>query len=133
MLHRTFELAEPYDLSYTMTAIAWQESNFGKYRVGRITPDYGVYQININTFKRRYFDELERYRVPDDRLIYLLTNDDDLGFIAAIAEITFWKSVRGNNWRAIWGSYNGGYNMNEAYADAIAKKVRALEIYIRSN
>lgn len=133
ILFKTYNAAKPLDMQWTMTAIAWRESQFGRDLVGRTTPDFGVFQININTFKNRHKRDLKRFPVNDKKLKRMLKNDYDLGFSCALEELEYWKSVRGNDWRKIWGSYNGGYKPNERYAEWIYKRIKALKIYIKSH
>jgi len=134
ILHTTFKKAKSYDLQWTMTAMAWQESRFGKALIGRTTPDYGVFQINLKTFKARYAKILAEPKedgtlIDDKDIINMLVSDYELNFVASLEEIKFWQHVHGNNYMKIWASYNGGFKGNPIYANAIKNKIRALRRY----
>jgi len=130
-----YEKAEPYDLKWTMMAIAWQESSFGKYLIGRTSPDYGIFQVNINSFERRYSNHWREMGVNFDReqVAYYLINDKELNFVASLEEILFWRDIHNGNWNKIWASYNGGYKGNFNYAQKIKAKIRALKRFLTKN
>ena len=90
--------------------------NFGASNLSNdVTKDYGVFQINLATYHRRYG------RVPNSKAI--LIKHFHINFTAAKAEIDFWRSVHGNNWYKVLSSYNGGFRGNPAYAIAVMKKM----------
>lgn len=133
VLYKTFEKGKSLDLQYTLTAIAWQESSFGKFKVGKWSPDYGVFQINLKTWKSRYSKEIKQYNLTDKKIKKYLVKHYDLGFVAAVDEILFWKTVHGNNWNKIWASYNDGTHISSRglkYSQKIAKKIKAIKKYI---
>lgn len=129
VLMDTYERAEQHNLEWTMTAIAWQESEFGKYMVGRTTPDYGTFQININTFKARYRKEIADGKLTDEDIIKMLISDYELNFTASLEELKFWYNVHGDDFQKIWASYNGGWKGNPRYARAIGHRISALKRY----
>jgi hypothetical protein len=134
VLEKTWELGKEFDLHYTLTAIAWQESSFGKYLVGRWSPDYGVFQININTYKRRFKKEIKGSNLSDEQVIKFLTHNYSLGFVAAVEELLFWKKVRKNDWKKVWASYNDGTVIGEKglnYSRKLNKKIKALSVYMK--
>ena len=126
--------AEVHDLKWTMLSIAWKESNYGKYRVGKFSEDYGVFQINLRTFKNRFAQQLEAFPLSESSIKKILTTDDELNFLASIAEIKFWHSVHGHNWRKVWGSYNDGTHISykgREYAQDIARRIKLLKIFLK--
>ena len=113
-----------------MTAIAWHESDFGKHRVGRTTPDYGVYQINIKTFKNRFKDIIKKHKQTDKQIIEMLKYNDELNFSASLTELQYWlHQYEGNHYKA-WASYNGGWKGCKRYADIIQKRIKALKKFM---
>lgn len=133
VLYKTFEKGKALDLHYTLTAIAWQESSFGKFKIGRWSADYGVFQINIRTWKSRYSKEIKQYGLTNEKIKKYLVEHYDLGFVAAVDEILFWKTVHGNNWNKIWASYNDGTHISakgHKYSKLIGKKVRAIKKFL---
>lgn len=129
ILMDTYERSKEYNLKWTMTAIAWQESGFGKRLIGRTTPDYGIFQININTFKARYRKVVKDGKMTDKDIIKMLISDHELNYFASIEEIKFWQNVHGDDYEKIWASYNGGWKGNPRYARAIKIKIQALKRY----
>lgn len=110
-------MAKPYgnDYAMVMAAIALQESEMGLHLVNDKTRDYGVFQINLGTYHKRYG------RVPNSRS--MLINHFHINFLAAKDEIDFWRGVHGNNWQKVISSYNGGWRGNLAYYKAIKKNL----------
>jgi len=130
VLHDSLRKGSPFNLSWSMTAIAWEESNFGKNRVGRTTPDYGVYQINLKTFKDRYADVIKRHNSSDAEIIEMLKYNDELNFSASLTEIQYWLHVyKGDHYKA-WASYNGGWKGSKRYANIIQKRIKALKKFM---
>jgi len=130
VMQDSFNKGSVFNLSWTMTAIAWQESNFGENRVGRTTPDYGVYQININTFKKRYSDIIKKHKHSDKLIIKMLKYNDALNFSASVTEVQYWLSVYKGNYYKTWSSYNGGWKGCTRYADIIKKRIKALKKFM---
>jgi hypothetical protein len=134
-MKNVIKMAEPFDLKYTMVAIVWQESNFCQNKINDVTRDYGIFQIHIDTFKKRYQDilvplyNLYGIQVVDNEIRKHLIEDDELSFSAALAEIEFWKKIYGKNWNKVWSSYNGGWRGSEIYSNEIKFKVKALKRY----
>ena len=133
ILFKTYRLASEYNLQWTMTAIAWQESRFGKNMIGRTTPDFGVFQISLKSFKARYKKVLKDDKVTEVQMVRMLLEDYDLNFTASLAEIKYWQHRHNNNYSKIWASYNGGHKGNPVYSAAIKKKIKALRRYIQRN
>lgn len=134
ILKTTWERGKPLGLNYTLTAIAWQESNFGKYKVGKWSPDYGVFQINLKTYKSRYKDEIKVYKLQDRHIKKWLTDNYTIGFIAAVDEILFWKEVHDGNWNKIWASYNDGTRIGykgKKYSKEISQRIRVIDRYYK--
>lgn len=97
-----YSYGEPYDLGYTLAAIALTESNAGKWRLNVRTNDLGLFQINAttaeNTLKlERYYDKLELHQ----DLIY----NDRLGAEIAVSVL---KHFKHRGWKGMVMSYNEG-------------------------
>lgn len=124
-LKKTYYMAKPYgnDYALVMAAIALQESEMGLHLVNDRTKDYGVFQINLATYHKRYG------RVNNSRS--MLINHFHINFQAAKAEIDFWRSVHGNNWSKVISSYNGGFRGNKAYAIAVMKNLTIVKKELR--
>lgn len=132
VLQQSIEYGKQHNLSYTLAAIAWKESNFGKYLVGWTTPDYGVFQINIYTFNNRFKSTIKQSGLTRTELVKALTHSFEIGAEAAIAELKFWNKSR--NWKHSVQSYNDGTHISPtgiAYGEDIAKRVKLLQQFIR--
>ena len=119
------------DMSWTLSAMAWQESDFGVLTLSRNQQDVGVLQINLTSFKHRYAEQLEVSPISDSGLRYMLMNDIELNAMSGVAELEFWKSVytkQGKtNWWNVWSSYNRGWAGNDEYAFNIREKIKVLK------
>ena len=132
ILHQSIDYGKQHNLSYALAAIAWKESNFGKYLVGRTTPDYGVFQINIYTYSRRYKDRIAQSGLSRKQVISMLTNSFEVGAEGALAELQFWSKSR--KWRHSVESYNDGTHISatgKRYGADIAKRVNLLKQFTR--
>ena len=118
----------PFDLRYTMVALAWQESSFGVDVVSDAGA-CGVWQIMPSSFIKRYKDDFieDGVEITEQVLGALLLNDIELNAAAALEEIKFWQAVYGKaEWDKIYASYNGGWAGNKLYAAQVREKVRAV-------
>lgn len=131
VMKMTMEYGKQHNLSYTLTAIAWKESNFGKYLVGWTTPDYGIFQNNYYTYKNRFKKRINQAGLTKSQVIKMLTHSFYIGAEAAVAELKFWRKSR--DWRHSVESYNDGTRISakgKAYGADIAKRVRLLQQYL---
>lgn len=124
-LKQVYYMAKPYgnDYAIVMAAIALQESEMGLHLINPISGDYGVFQINLNTYQARYG------RNPKAK--QLLVRHFHINFRAAKDELDFWRSIHGNNWQKVLASYNGGFRGNKAYAKAIMKNIPIVKKQLR--
>jgi len=107
-LSKSYSYGQPYELGYTLAAIALVESQAGKWRLNIKTGDVGLYQINYITAQNtlgvdRYYDQLDLHQ----RLIY----DDVLGAEIAIATLEHFRKSRvmtSEIWQQMIRSYNTG-------------------------
>jgi len=113
ILQRAYDVGKPFNLGYTMAALAWQESRCGKYVLNLQDPSAGVFQNNIKSVMARHMQKDPTIKDTDfqrNLMAQRLFNSFELSAAEALAELEFWITVRGEgNWFAIWQSYNGGY------------------------
>jgi len=131
VLKAAYDYGEPFDLGYTLAAIAWKESSFGIDLISE-TDDYGVFQINLYTYKNRFSDEITDLNATDMQLQIILINDFATNASAAIAELTFWRSAHSGDYTKMLESYNGGWRGNPQYADKVKDRVKVLIQYRKS-
>lgn len=124
VLREIYQRTKPYDLVYTALAIAWQESNFGKWKVNLQDPSCGIFQQSVYQYARRYKINPTNFNV--NRICSSLLNDIDLTVATFIAEIETWKELhakRWNKWNYVYRSYNAGNNYSSTIAKEYARKV----------
>ena len=113
VLQHAYDVGKPFNLGYTMAAIAWQESRCGKYVLNLQDPSAGVFQNNIKSVMARHMQKDPSLKDTDfqrNLMAQKLFNSFELSAAEALAELEFWITVRGTgNWFKIWQSYNGGY------------------------
>lgn len=131
IFNEIFNKAKPFDLSYTMTAIAKVESNFGVYKIninkdGSL--DCGVFMINTKTLSNNRWKQA---RICE-RLIY----DFDFSFSVALERFkyfyNFWRSKgysKAISWKRAVCSYNAGFNWKRGinYYKKIVKIIKAMK------
>ena len=133
ILFKTYAKGKQFNYGLTLTAIAWQESYFGKYPMNLSDPSFGVFHINIKSISKRHN---KHSKWSQSRLAERLLFDYDFCFAEALAELKYWE----NYWKSkgvsrVWShtvsSYNGGYKWNskqaKLYLKAIKKKIRLLK------
>ena len=134
ILNETFKKAKEFGLEYSMTAIAWQESNFGNHimAINSSTIDCGVFMINSNNLGSNNW---KRSRVCE-RLI----KDYDFSFATALQHLKYWQ----NYWKSkgvqkVWShtiaSYNKGFNYEYGtkYLSEIKERIRILKKFFKKD
>ena len=115
------------------TAIAWKESSLGKYIENPKSGDYGTFQINLNTFNKRFKDDME-YAGLSKFSKRLLKKNYNLNLMAAKAEINFWKRFHKGDLSKTIASYNDGTiisSTGKKYSKDIQDRMRIIEEFKR--
>jgi hypothetical protein len=119
----------PYDLGYTLAAIAWQESQAGSVPVNVNDPSFGPFHNKMDTVMRRV--ALKDTPYHRNLIATRLLNDFAFAASMAVAELLYWDRVHHGKWRRMVRSYNAGYNHSSKSADAyvgnIIEKVKAIK------
>jgi hypothetical protein len=127
---RAYKLGKPYDYSYSLAAIVWQESSAGKMLINSGESSYGHFQINIKTAMSRVDKDGQWSKM---RINVLATKLLDFEYAApfAVKELQYWESVHGKDWNKIWASYNGGWSYDKEaprkYSNDIGDKIQKLK------
>ena len=125
VLFTTYAKGRQFDLGYTMSAIAWQESYFGAYPINLSDPSFGIFHNNINSVCARHkCSKWKRSRLAE-RLLF----DYDFAFSEALAELEYWKSYHVSKrhkytWSLMVSSYNAGYNYSSSAGKRYLKNIR---------
>ena len=120
-----------YGLENTCVAVAWEESQFGVYKVIPWSGDYGLMGINLYWYiKDNNYNYRNKYL--RSRLATKLTCDNDYNIMYAITKLEKLKN-KYKSWKTIWAHYNGGTYPNWYYAKRILNKIRAFRIFLRKN
>ena len=122
--NKVWSKAKEFDLQYTMTAIAFKESAFGRAlsndNDGRGTDlgSYGIFHNLVDSVYDRYMDVKPKSKIEQWEIkLYLakrLRDDFDFSFTQALAELKYWENyaiARGqkwNKWKLMIMRYNGG-------------------------
>lgn len=130
VLNRVAELAHSFDLSYTVAAIAWQESNFGKYPVNLQDPSCGITHKNVVYYLKS--KGLKDTSFMRNKICAELVSDIELATAIAIEDLECWKVYHKRRklkdedvYTYMIRSYNGGYKFNSQAAKDYAKSVKA--------
>jgi len=113
-----------YGLSYSLMAIAIKESSLGKYLINVNSKDFGLYQANIKTVINRH--KLRDTSWNRNKMAMKLVSDFEFATKNAIAELVYWKKVHNNNWRKVWGSYNGGWRYDSKRAKKYSREIASI-------
>lgn len=137
VMNKVYRYGKNNDLQWSLTAIAWKESFFGKYKMplGKDTLDRGTMQVNLKSYFKRYGikDTKKNRRIYGDKLI----KDDKHNMDAAIEELRFWEKQKKSwqSYRRVWSQYNDGTivtSKGENYGKDIALRVRVLRDFLDS-
>jgi len=109
VFYKTWSKAKEFDLAYTMTAIAWQESRLGEYPLNLSDPSCGVFHVMPST--------LTENKWKQSRLCERLVADYDFSFSVALQRFKYWYNYwkskgcsSATAWKRAVCSYNAGYN-----------------------
>ena len=137
VLMKTFMKAKKIDLEYTMTAIAWQESRFGKHKINLSDPSFGIFHNQINSVCKR---EKSCTDWAKSRNAELLVSNFDFSFKHSSLELMFWKQYwkkkgGARQWSRMVQSYNAGFNFwnGKKYLIDIKQKIKALKRFVKNN
>lgn len=103
-LQWAYSYGEQYNLGWTMSAIAWHESNAGKYKINTKSSDYGIFQVNIQTSSdilgvSGYWNK--------QALITKMVVDDEFNAYLALHVLQHFQKTR-KSWKSVVRSYNEG-------------------------
>jgi len=133
IFYKTWTKAKQFNLQYTLTAIAWQESDFGKYKLNLSDPSCGVFHIGVVT--------LTKNRWKQARLCERLIKDYDFSFSIALGRFkyfyNYWRSKgysRQISWKRAICSYNAGFNWKNGiiYYKSVVKKIKYIKHFMYS-
>ncbi len=113
-----------YGLSYSLMAIAIKESSIGKFLVNVDSKDYGLYQANIRSVISRH--KAKNTSWNRNKYAMRLVTDFQFATKNAIAELNYWKKVHKNDWKKVWGSYNGGWKYNSKRARKYSQEIASI-------
>ena len=127
LAYSTYRIGSMQNVGLTLTAIAWEESYFGKYQISVKSQDYGIWQANIKWFLANKGKEDNLYN--RNYFATKLVTSEHFARQYAIEQILMWHSRKGN-WYKVWVAYNSGTTgttKGKQYADRILKKVKFLK------
>lgn len=125
VMKEIYKRVEPYGLVYSALAIAWQESNFGKWSINLQDPSCGPFQQSVFHYMRKYKLKMTDFNM--NKVCSELIFNIDLSVATFISEIESWELVhrkRWNKWDYIYRSYNAGNNWNSEVAKNYSLKIR---------
>lgn len=123
VLRQAHDYGRPYGWGQTLAAIAWKESNAGKYRLNLQDPSVGVFHVKVS----KVVKHLGYRNTPfnRNRAAQVAMEEFEVSAHIAVMELAYWSVQRGRSWRQTVASYNAGgkWQNGSRYADDIAVKV----------
>ena len=123
VLQKSYNLGKEFNVGLTLAAIAWQESDAGKYKINLQTNDCGVYQKNVPYFLKG--QGIERSGFRENMWCQRFVDDIDFSAAVAVTDLLWWKQR--NSWWKTWESYHCGYGSCPKYARDISLKIQVLK------
>lgn len=125
-----FNRAKVDNLSWTASAIAWEESTYGTYQININNNSYdcGVFGNNTRSVAA-HLDQKHSY-YNKKAICTDLIRDEQYSYQWFIVEVELWKRVhkgKWNMWRKVWESYNGGHIGNKDYGQRISMRIKVLK------
>jgi hypothetical protein len=123
-----FKHAKKDNLQWTATAIAWQESQFGRWQINineNDSWDCGMFQNNTKTVAKH--SDMPHNRYNKKELCTDLIKSFTFAYLNFAKEVAFWEQVHKGSWRKVWSSYNGGWKGNSEYSEKIATRIQVLK------
>jgi len=130
--NKVANFAKDHDLVWSMTAIAWQESSFGKNLEHATSGAAGVMQLYPTTavnIARQLGYKFE----STEQLMKELKYDLDLNLEFSLHVLKYFIRLHSRNgytnWNNVWASYYAGHNVSighKYYAPMVREKVRTL-------
>ena len=133
VMHNIMEKAKPFNLSYTMAAIAWKESSLGKNLINLSSGDCGVFQVSAKTLSNNTFKQ--------NRICQRLILDFDFSFSVAFERYKYFYNYyrskglpKGVAWKRAICSYHSGWDWRKGilYYKAIVRNIRSIREIIMS-
>ena len=131
VLSFVFKACKPYGMENTCMAISYKESKLGKYLFNTVTGDYGIMAVNLKTFARVKKMDMNYWKKKE--FASKLIVDNSLNISVAINNLMYWRKITNDNWKVVWGSYNGGFRPSAVYASHILNTIKALNIYFKKH
>lgn len=131
MAKMIYSYAERDDLGWTATAIAWQESQFGRWQINvnsASSLDCGMFQNNTRSVARH--EDVPYNRFNKKEICTRLITSYTYAYINFAKEIEYWRGVHKDDWRKIWSSYNGGWKGNSHYSESIYARIQVLKNHL---
>ena len=128
VLHKVFDKSKEFNLQYTMTAIAWQESNLGQVIVNVGSHDCGIFQVNVDTLTKNHWKR--------NKLCTRLIKDFDFSYSIALNRFKYFYNYyiskgynRNISWKYAIESYHSGWNRTKGkqYYKQIVHKIKLLK------
>ena len=131
VLYKTFNKAKEFNLEYTMSAIALQESDLGNVLINVGSHDCGVFQVNVDT--------LSSNRWKRNKLCTRLIKDYDFSFSIALSRFKYFYNYyiskgysKNIAWKYAIESYHSGFNRTKGiiYYKGIIKNIRIIRNFM---
>jgi len=125
VLYFSYSYGKPYDLGYTMSAIAMQESDLGRYRINHKDPSGGYYHLTAD----KAVDKLgwSHTTFNENRALQRLIDDPVFAAEIAIDTLLWWEDYHSGDWRLTVSSYNGGFQGNPSYVKSIVENIKQIK------
>jgi len=127
-----YDYAVRDDLGWTAVAIAWQESQLGRWQINmnsKTSWDCGMFQNNTKSVAGH--QDVPHNQFNRKEICTRLITNYNFAYLNFAKEIEYWRGVHKDNWRKVWSSYNGGWKGNKEYAMSIVTRIQVLKNYIK--
>jgi hypothetical protein len=131
IMYKSYMWGLPFDMGYSMAAIAFAESSAGLYLDNPNDPSAGVHHILV----WHVMDDLgiERTNENIEITMEMLASNFSLSAHYAIEVLSYWYNEHNGNWYNTWRSYNRGYyNRNESARTASIRYANKINYLVKT-
>ncbi len=122
--YQAYRTGQPYDLGFTMVAIAWKESKLGLYKIRMGTPpdiSFGVFHT-ASHWKTKGMTAFER-----GRWAQVMVENDAKSIQVGVSDLLSWKVSAKGKWSRMVEMYNAGYGKNPVYLKEVKAIMREIK------
>lgn len=133
VLQQSYDFGKPYDMGWSLAAIAWKESSAGLKLANFSDPSFGVYHILLKTAAAHEGVDINSDPKSGINIATRLLWDNSYAADHAITVLNYWLGRHNGDWSKAWASYNGGNNWEGNAPQEYSADIKSKLSYLRKH